>query len=69
MSPTRPLTKARAAEVLELARMDIAELMARTFETQRQLHTLIGITGELYEGITHEEAPEIEIRGTVVKAS
>lgn len=65
----RPLTKARAAEVLELARMDIALLMATTIETQQQLHRLIGITGELYEGITNEEAPELEIRPKVVRSA
>ena len=56
------LTKARAKEVLEQARMDIAQLMSQQVETTAQLHRLIGITGELYEGITGEEVEPIQIR-------
>lgn len=63
------LTKARAREVLEQARMDLAQLLADSMEMQGRVHQLIGITGELYEGITHEEAPEMEVRARVVRAS
>lgn len=56
------LTKARAKEVLEQARLDIALLMSQQVETTAQLHRLIGITGELYEGITGEEVEPIQIR-------
>ncbi len=64
-----PLTQSRARELLEAARMDMARLMAVTVETQQQLHTLIGITGELYEGIVHEEAPEYELQPRVRRVS
>ena len=45
------LTKARAKEVLEQARLDIALLMSQQVETTAQLHRLIGITGEEVEPI------------------
>lgn len=61
----KPLTKAHAAEILEQARMDIALLMSQQTETSAQLHRLIGITGELYEGITGEEPEPLQIRAVL----
>lgn len=65
----KPLTEARARDLLELARMDIARLMASTVETQQQLHALIGLTGELYEGILREDAPEFELQPRMVRSA
>jgi len=64
-----PLTKTRAREILEDARMDIARLMAVTVENQQQLHALIGITGELYEGILDEEAPVFELQTRIARSA
>ena len=61
MNQSTPLTKARARECLEQAREDIAMLLSRQFETQAEMHRLLAITGELYEGILHEDAPEYRV--------
>ena len=70
MSPTKTrMSAARFVERWEEAQMDIANLLSQTVETQQKLHVLMGIHADLYVGVLGEEAPEIEIRGTVVKAS
>lgn len=56
------LTKARAKEVLEQARMDIALLMSRRYEDQLEMARLLTITAELYEGITGEEVEPVQIK-------
>jgi hypothetical protein len=55
------LTKERARAVLEEARADIAMLLTRQFEQQAELYRVLAITGELYEGILHEDAPEYRV--------
>ena len=64
-----PLTESRAADLLLAARMDIAMALHRSFDTQEELHRLMSITGDLYEGITGEEAPAFDRRPRMVKAS
>ena len=55
------ITKSRAREVLEEARADIALLLARQYESQAEMYRLLQITGELYEGLLHEDAPEYRV--------
>lgn len=63
-TPTKTrMSAARFRERWEEAQMDIVNLMTRTIETQQQLHTLIGIQADLYEGVLGEEAPEMNLRG------
>jgi hypothetical protein len=59
----------RYRELLEKSRMDIAILMARTFETQRDLHGILGITDELWRETQSDEPPEmqLDVQGRVVK--
>ena len=59
---TRPqLSKSRAAELLLLAREDIAMQMANNYTQIRSLHEQAEINAELYSGLTGEDAPEIEV--------
>lgn len=70
MSAANPkLSKARALELLEQARMDVAHILAGTYQTQAQCHAVIGITGGLWEAITGEEAPDIEVTPRVVRSA
>lgn len=56
------LTKTRARQVLLQAREDVAALMQRTYESLEEQHRILQITGELYEGLTGEPAPEYHPR-------
>lgn len=58
----KELTKRQYRDALMKAREDIALLLATNVETQQHLHALIGITGDLYEAVLQEEAPEFEFR-------
>lgn len=66
MNEKTVLTQRRAREVLLQAREDIAMLLSRQHETQAEMYRLLAITGELYEGILHEDAPEyrVEVRAS-----
>lgn len=66
---TPQLTKARARSILQQAREDIAMLMSRQFETQQEIHRLLQINTELFEGLTGEEAPEMHVRPVFEEAS
>ncbi len=63
---SQPLTKARARHILMQSREDIAMLLARQYETQAEIHRLLAINEELFEGITGEEAPEFHVRPEAV---
>lgn len=65
----KEITRARARAVLEQSRMDIAMALSESMATQQRLHQLMGITAELYEGITGEEAPDIEVQPRVVRSA
>lgn len=56
------LTKARARQVLLQAREDVAALLQRSLESQEEAYRILQITGELYEGLTGEPAPEYRPR-------
>lgn len=58
---TQPLTKARARQLLEQSREDIAHLLTVRYETDREITRLIIANDELYMGILGEEAPALEI--------
>lgn len=62
---SQPLTKARARQILLQAREDVATLLAKQYETQVEIHRLLAINAELFEGITGEEAPELHVRPEV----
>lgn len=59
------ITKGRAREALLRAREDINLLMRRQIESQQEIYRLLAITEELYEGITGEDAPPVELRAVV----
>lgn len=63
------MTVESAARALLQAREDVAALMTRRYEDIREGYRLLDITGELYEGITGEEAPEVEVRASMERAS
>lgn len=58
----QPLTKARARQLLEQSREDVAVLLAKQYETLEEIHRLLLINNELHLGILGEEAPELHIR-------
>lgn len=66
---SQPLTKARARSLLAQSREDIAMLLTRQYETQGEIHRLLLINDELFEGITGEEAPELHVRSEIEVAS
>lgn len=43
-------------------------LLARQYETQGEIHRLLLINNELFEGITGEEAPEWRVRPEIEAA-
>lgn len=57
-----PLTKSRAVAQMLKSREDIAQLIQRQHESLEELYRLLAINGELYEGLTGEEAPEYRPR-------
>lgn len=61
--PHRP-SAMRLRSLLERSREDVAMLMARQVEAQQQLHALIGVTGDLWQEVFGEEAPEFELSVT-----
>lgn len=69
MTPHAPISRDRARQRLEEAREDIARLLAISVETQQQLHQLIGITSELWEGTQPDEAPEFELQPRLVRSA
>lgn len=44
-------------------------LLTRQYETQGEIHRLLLINDELFEGITGEEAPELHVRSEIEVAS
>lgn len=56
-------------ETWERAQMDLKLLMERAIETQHQVHELIGIHADIYEGILAEEAPEFAFEAKVVRSA
>ena len=66
MNEQERFTRGNVRKRLEAARADIAMLLSRKHEEQAELYRLLSITGELYEGILGEDAPEyrVEVRAS-----
>lgn len=60
-TPNRPISASRIRSLLEKSREDVAMLMAQQVQDQQRLHALIGVTGELWQEVFGEEAPEFEL--------
>lgn len=64
----QPLTQNRAVLHLEAIRMAAAEAQMANARVQQLLLTIDPACVELYEGITNEEAPDIEVQPRIVRS-
>jgi hypothetical protein len=68
-APRRVVSKAALTEQLERIRMDAAQALAEVVALQARLTGILEASGYAWRELTGEEAPEVEIRARVVRAS
>lgn len=66
--PRRTVSRVRLMELVERARMDAAEALAGAVTVQSQALAILEATGELWREIAGEDAPDVEVRASIVRA-
>lgn len=64
-----PLTRARAALLLDTVRMSVAEIEACHIRASQLGREVEMASAELYRGICHEMPPDIEIQPRIVRSA
>lgn len=62
VAPLKPMSRQAIRRVLEQAREDVTQALTRHYQTQAELHRVLGITDELWAATQPDAAPEFETR-------